>query len=40
MSITCLKIEKKISLKSDFIHIFYAFMHVYSIAPGQTQTTP
>ena len=36
---------KKMSLKSNFIHIFASFIHVYSPwagadAPGQGQTTP
>ena len=30
---------KKISLKSDFIHIFLMILYMY-IAPGQGQTTP
>ena len=30
---------KKISLKSDFIHIFACFLYMY-IAPGLGQTTP
>ena len=30
---------KKISLKSDFLHIFACFLYMY-IAPGQGQTTP
>ena len=30
---------KKVSLKSDFIHIFFMILHMY-IAPGQGQTNP
>ena len=30
---------KKISLNSDFIHIFFMFFHMYILAPGQGQTT-
>ena len=29
-----LQVSKKISLKSDFIHIFACFMHVYSPGAG------
>ena len=29
-----LQIKKKISLKSDFIHIFYDFIHVHSPGAG------
>ena len=36
-----LQVSKKISLKSDFIHIFNDLIHVHVyIAPGQGQTTP
>ena len=29
-----LQVSKKISLKSDFIHIFACFIHVYSPGPA------
>ena len=34
-----LQVLKKISLKSDFIHLFFMILYMY-IAPGQCQTAP
>ena len=36
-----LQVSKKISLKSDFIHLFFMILYMYiHVAPGQGLTTP
>ena len=34
-----LQVSKKLSLKSDFIHIFFMFLHMY-LTPGYGLSTP